>query len=280
MVVPGIRKFLANGVELDDGSVEEFNSVILATGYRSNVPSWLKGDLFSKEDGFPKKAFPNSWKGEGSPLSYLNYLLYDMLFIIFLRVAGVPGLLVVSSMDVQPLNKFVDLFNTNQLPSLLNDGAMDPKILKHYLLVQDYDFLSETSLDTLLDESGIQVSADIEEEVRRRFENAGMQAYSSCIQANPQIVFQKVDLFFVCMLKPLSYDIQKQDLEIEAAQWMPIEEYAALPYLSKYELLKYILDICLAKIGKGYSGFSPVPTKSAFSGEESYYMYLNAKDLM
>ncbi|KAG9448558.1 hypothetical protein H6P81_008523 [Aristolochia fimbriata] len=91
--------------------------------------------------------------------------------------------------------------------------------------------------------------------------------------------FKKSDLFFVCMLKPLSYDIQKQDLEIEAAQWMPIEEYAALPYLSKYELLKYILDICLAKIGKGYSGFSPVPTKSAFSGEESYYMYLNAKDL-
>ncbi|KAG9453657.1 hypothetical protein H6P81_006561 [Aristolochia fimbriata] len=63
-VVPGIRKFLANGVELVDGSVEEFNSVILATGYRSNVPSWLKGDLFSKEDGFPKKAFPNSWKGD------------------------------------------------------------------------------------------------------------------------------------------------------------------------------------------------------------------------
>ncbi|KAG9456609.1 hypothetical protein H6P81_001117 [Aristolochia fimbriata] len=31
--------------------------------------------------------------------------------------------------------------------------------------------------DTLLDESGIQVSTDIEEEVLRRFENAGMQAY-------------------------------------------------------------------------------------------------------
>ncbi|XP_012074301.1 trafficking protein particle complex subunit 8 isoform X2 [Jatropha curcas] len=49
----------------------------------------------------------------------------------------VSCLLVVSSKDEQPINRFVDLFNTNKLPSLLNDGAMDPKILKHYLLVHD-----------------------------------------------------------------------------------------------------------------------------------------------
>ncbi|KAH0888332.1 hypothetical protein HID58_050761 [Brassica napus] len=49
----------------------------------------------------------------------------------------VACLLVVSSKDEQPVNKFVDLFNTNRLPSLLNDGVMDPKILKHYLLVHD-----------------------------------------------------------------------------------------------------------------------------------------------
>ncbi|KFK25856.1 hypothetical protein AALP_AA8G171200 [Arabis alpina] len=49
----------------------------------------------------------------------------------------VACLLVVSSKDEEPINKFVDLFNTNRLPSLLNDGAMDPKILKHYLLVHD-----------------------------------------------------------------------------------------------------------------------------------------------
>ncbi|PON63122.1 TRAPP II complex, Trs [Parasponia andersonii] len=49
----------------------------------------------------------------------------------------VACLLVVSSKDEQPINQFVDLFNNNKLPSLLNDGAMDPKILKHYLLVHD-----------------------------------------------------------------------------------------------------------------------------------------------
>jgi indole-3-pyruvate monooxygenase len=41
-VVPGIKKFSAGKVELVDGSVLDIDSVVLATGYRSNVPSWLK----------------------------------------------------------------------------------------------------------------------------------------------------------------------------------------------------------------------------------------------
>lgn len=49
----------------------------------------------------------------------------------------VACLLVVSSQDEQPINRFVDLFNTDQLPSLLNEGTMDPKILKNYLLLHD-----------------------------------------------------------------------------------------------------------------------------------------------
>lgn len=49
----------------------------------------------------------------------------------------VACLLVVSSNDEDPINKFVDLFNTNQLPPLFNDGAMDPKIPKYFILVHD-----------------------------------------------------------------------------------------------------------------------------------------------
>ena len=33
-----------------------------------------------------------------------------------------------------------------------------------------------------------------------------------------KLFFQKSDLFFICMMHPLSSDIKKQDLEIEAAQ--------------------------------------------------------------
>lgn len=49
----------------------------------------------------------------------------------------VACLFVVSSKDEHPINRFVELFNANQLPSLLKDGVMDPKILKYYLLVHD-----------------------------------------------------------------------------------------------------------------------------------------------
>ncbi|XP_034212551.1 nudix hydrolase 2 isoform X1 [Prunus dulcis] len=88
--------------------------------------------------------------------------------------------------------------------------------------------------------------------------------------------FEKSDLFFVCMMQPLSFDIQKHDQEIEAAQWMAFEEYAAQPFVQKNELLNYINDICKAKIDGHYSGFSPVPTMS-FSDQKMSYLYLNGK---
>lgn len=41
-VVRGIKNFTRNGVEFEGGGTEGFDTVILATGYRSNVASWLK----------------------------------------------------------------------------------------------------------------------------------------------------------------------------------------------------------------------------------------------
>ncbi|XVE87625.1 hypothetical protein DITRI_Ditri19aG0002800 [Diplodiscus trichospermus] len=90
--------------------------------------------------------------------------------------------------------------------------------------------------------------------------------------------FEKSDIFFMCLLEPLSFEIQKQESEIEAAKWMPVEEYAAQPFVQKYEFSKYIVDICLAKKDRKYSGFSPVPTSSVFSNGKSY-MYFNVCDL-
>ncbi|WOK93815.1 indole-3-pyruvate monooxygenase YUCCA2-like [Canna indica] len=69
-VRPAIRRFMEDGVEFVDGRLEEYDAVILATGYRSNVPCWLKNkrmqesELFAEEDGYPRRAFPNEWKGE------------------------------------------------------------------------------------------------------------------------------------------------------------------------------------------------------------------------
>ncbi|CAI9756684.1 unnamed protein product [Fraxinus pennsylvanica] len=90
--------------------------------------------------------------------------------------------------------------------------------------------------------------------------------------------FDKSDLFFVCMMQPLSFDIKPQEAEIEAAQWMPYEEYATQPFVQKHELLRYIADVCRTKKDGRYSGFSAVPTITSFSKKKSY-LYLNKKDV-
>jgi hypothetical protein len=56
---------------------------------------------------------------------------------------------------------------------------------------------------------------------------------------------------------------------------MPFAEYTAQPFIQKSYLLKYINDICLAKIDGRYSGYTPVSTLSNFS-EQQFYLYLNA----
>lgn len=47
-------------------------------------------------------------------------------------------------------------------------------------------------------------------------------------------------------------------------QWMPMEEYAAQPFVQKHELVKNILNISLARMDNSYAGFSSVGVKSAF----------------
>ncbi|GAB2214575.1 hypothetical protein Droror1_Dr00018930 [Drosera rotundifolia] len=63
-VVPGVKRLSTRGVELVNGEKLEINAVVFATGYRSNVPYWLKEREFFNENGFPKAPFPNAWKGQ------------------------------------------------------------------------------------------------------------------------------------------------------------------------------------------------------------------------
>ncbi|XP_066323851.1 probable indole-3-pyruvate monooxygenase YUCCA9 [Miscanthus floridulus] len=73
-VVPEVRRFLPGGAavgvaaELVDGSVVEADAVVLATGYRSNVASWLKVRFFfilyrAKSDlSRPRVDFSDGWE--------------------------------------------------------------------------------------------------------------------------------------------------------------------------------------------------------------------------
>ncbi|KAB5527746.1 hypothetical protein DKX38_021593 [Salix brachista] len=88
-----------------------------------------------------------------------------------------------------------------------------------------------------------------------------------------QSFFRKSDLLFICMLRPRSFDIQKQDLELEAAQWMPIEDYVNQPYNKKHQLFKYVAEICKTKAKMDYVGLSAVPVASA--SNKAAYLYFN-----
>ncbi|TYI79894.1 hypothetical protein E1A91_D05G053400v1 [Gossypium mustelinum] len=64
-VCPSIKRLKRHAVEFVNGKTENFGAIILATGYKSNVPSWLKErEMFSEKDGYPRRPFPNGWKGE------------------------------------------------------------------------------------------------------------------------------------------------------------------------------------------------------------------------
>ncbi|KAL7609100.1 probable indole-3-pyruvate monooxygenase YUCCA4 [Lactuca sativa] len=64
VVEQGVREITRNGAKFMDGQEIAFDSIVLATGYKSNVPFWLKGSDFFTEDGMPKMPFPNGWKGD------------------------------------------------------------------------------------------------------------------------------------------------------------------------------------------------------------------------
>ncbi|KAI4337360.1 hypothetical protein L6164_015789 [Bauhinia variegata] len=88
-VVEGVKEITRNGAKFMDGQEKEFDSIILATGYRSNVPTWLKSCDFFTEDGMPKTPFPNGWKGENG-LYTVGFTRRGLLGTSFdaLKIAG------------------------------------------------------------------------------------------------------------------------------------------------------------------------------------------------
>ncbi|MED6175266.1 hypothetical protein PIB30_076855 [Stylosanthes scabra] len=91
-----------------------------------------------------------------------------------------------------------------------------------------------------------------------------------------QTFFQKSDLFFACLLQPYSFNIQRQASEIAAAQWMPIKDYVAQPFVRENELFDLLTKIWLSKVDKNYTGFSTTLAKTSKSKKS--YLYFNKND--
>ncbi|XVF10888.1 hypothetical protein REPUB_Repub07fG0222200 [Reevesia pubescens] len=94
------------------------------------------------------------------------------------------------------------------------------------------------------------------------------------------VAFEKSDLFFICMLKPLSTKIMVDDHEIQAAKWMPLVEFVEQPLIQEDSMFKKVIDICIARIGKCYCGLSVHQLASRFDGKLSslYYNVVDSQD--
>jgi hypothetical protein len=87
------------------------------------------------------------------------------------------------------------------------------------------------------------------------------------------VAFEKSDLFFICMLKPLSSTITVDDLEIEGAKWMPLVEFVEQPLIQEDSMFKKIVDIFIARLGKRYCGLSTHQVVSKFDGKITSLYY-------
>nr|KYP67135.1 Nudix hydrolase 8 [Cajanus cajan] len=92
------------------------------------------------------------------------------------------------------------------------------------------------------------------------------------------VAFEKSDLFFICVLRPLSAEIIVDDPEIEAAKWMPLAEFVEQPLIQEDSMFKKIIDICIACVEKRYCGLSSHQMVSKFDGKSSS-LYYNVIDI-
>ncbi|KAK1266249.1 Nudix hydrolase 8 [Acorus gramineus] len=87
------------------------------------------------------------------------------------------------------------------------------------------------------------------------------------------VTFEKSDLFFICMLRPLSFDITIDEAEIQAAKWMPLHEFMEQPFYKEDQMMKRVLDVCVARCKNCYGGFSTQLVISKFDERVSHLYY-------
>ncbi|CAN6229091.1 unnamed protein product [Urochloa humidicola] len=95
------------------------------------------------------------------------------------------------------------------------------------------------------------------------------------------VAFQKSDLFFICMLRPVSSEIKIDETEIQAAKWMPLEEFVKQPFIQEDHMFQKIMDICIQRLRKCYCGLTPHHVVSKFDDRTStlYYNVAEPEDV-
>ncbi|KAL5771097.1 hypothetical protein ACOSP7_015251 [Xanthoceras sorbifolium] len=87
------------------------------------------------------------------------------------------------------------------------------------------------------------------------------------------VAFENSDILFVCVLKPLSSEITIDEKEIQAAKWMPLDEFVGQPFYLDDHMSKKVIDVCVKAYEDRYSGFVARHLTSKLDGKSSYLYY-------
>ncbi|CAA6671641.1 unnamed protein product [Spirodela intermedia] len=87
------------------------------------------------------------------------------------------------------------------------------------------------------------------------------------------VAFEKSDLFFMCVLRPISSEIKIDEKEIQAARWMPFGEFISQSFYQEDSMLKKAIDVSLARCENYYHGFTAHRVISKFDDRLSYLYY-------
>lgn len=87
------------------------------------------------------------------------------------------------------------------------------------------------------------------------------------------VAFEQSDLLFVCMLKPLTFEITIDEKEIQAAKWMPLDEFVSQPFYKEDHMSRKVIDICISKYDNRYNGFIAHQMTSKLDRKLSYLYY-------
>lgn len=87
------------------------------------------------------------------------------------------------------------------------------------------------------------------------------------------VSFSKSDLYFLCTLRPLSLHVVEQHGEIEAARWMPLEEFRSQSFYMEHMARRNMLDLCVASWDGQYTGFTAQQLQSSSLARPTQYFF-------
>ncbi|KAI4320850.1 hypothetical protein MLD38_034291 [Melastoma candidum] len=91
-------------------------------------------------------------------------------------------------------------------------------------------------------------------------------------------LFSWSELTFICAMRPTSFDIQMEESEIDAAEWMPMEEFAAQRFAREDEVCRHVVELCLMMLGGVCSGLTARGVMSVLDNKPCM-MYRNVQDV-